>query len=111
MNSIDHWVDGKYEIILQDLQNDVYDITLGEIGKPETVETIERFVHKETAIRVMNVFSRNFADAIQRGYELTLSSRNFLHSDGRKVHISNSLEIDFNQEQFIALLEEGEFVA
>jgi hypothetical protein len=76
---------------------------------PERVgvaKDIELFHDKEIALKTAELFARNFCDAVEHGY--TFRNRYFTHTDGRTIDVSNALDIDPTQENFIELLSQGE---
>lgn len=69
---------------------------------------ISQFADKQSAVNLGNLLANNLHLAIEHGY--SLSGNQFLHKDGKKkVHLSNALESLRPKENFISLLEQGEF--
>jgi hypothetical protein len=56
----------------------------------------------DASIKRSEDFARNVTDAVQTGF--SVMGHIFRHHDGREIHVSNALDIDRTQQNFISLL-------
>ncbi|RKP56306.1 hypothetical protein D7Z26_06655 [Cohnella endophytica] len=98
------WDCDPYRVVLIEQTQDLCELlVIGPLHGESHPNSISQFHDTfDSSIKRSEKFVRNVADAIKMGF--SIMDRYFRHEDGREIHVSNALDTDRSQDNFISLL-------
>lgn len=92
-----------YELFVHDIGNNVFKLLMLRAGiSTGNGTTLENYQSSEIAIKAAKQFPEMYKIAQEKGY--TLSANEFVNPEGKRVHVSLSLDIDATPDYFASLL-------